>query len=610
MPTLRSVKNLFCPGGSGTSSALPRGREGGGWGPSRWINGSPRRLWFLLAAAGLLLFLFGLANHGLWGAEEPYVGGIIREMADAREWVVPTLNGLPYLEKPPLYYLVGVAAARLCSSFAPWVLRLPSALFALATLVWIAWLAARRESPAAGWWAAICLATSDLFFRVGHKAVVDMSLVFAVSLGLGLVWLMLEEPERRSQWTPWFWISLALAFLAKGPVGPVLVLLPLAVHLALTRDRRLLRDLLRPQWGMACAALLSGGWVVMLYHRGGWPYLEEALVRNTVGRFFQLPGLVPATGQLRQHQETVLFYFKHSPLNLLPWLLLVVPAMAQSRRRPGGGRFLLAVLLVDAVFLSVSGMRRAVYFLPLVPVIFLCTGLWLERRIRGSENGGPDRTLANLVGVTGLLVFLAVAVGPWFFIRPYGLSWKLTMGCTLLAGGLAVLAAWRRADPRWLMDHVLGIWLVGMVFMNIVMPPLKDRNTRMADKAFWAARERVQSVGADVWEAGLTESDLGLGSLILRRPMPSVQSLSQIRALMAQGRPVVVLVAPRDLPAYAGLTQAAAVVRPEVPDRGVQGLGLCLMLNRPAAMGYPASLAALPPVTSWAPPTPPGPPGS
>ena len=90
-----------------------------------------------LAPAGracLLLFLTGLGNHGFWGAEEPYVGGIIREMADSRDWVVPTLNGIPFLEKPPLYYVTGVLIAKGASSFAPWVLRLPSALFALATL--------------------------------------------------------------------------------------------------------------------------------------------------------------------------------------------------------------------------------------------------------------------------------------------------------------------------------------------------------------------------------------------------------------------------------------------------------------------------------------------
>ena len=63
-------------------------------------------------AATVVLFLVGLGNHGLWGFHEPYVAGIIREMASSGDWVVPTLNGHPYLEKPPLYYALGAWACR------------------------------------------------------------------------------------------------------------------------------------------------------------------------------------------------------------------------------------------------------------------------------------------------------------------------------------------------------------------------------------------------------------------------------------------------------------------------------------------------------------------
>jgi 4-amino-4-deoxy-L-arabinose transferase-like glycosyltransferase len=566
--------------------------------PSRWINDSPGRLWAFLGAAGLLLFLCGLGNHGLWGAEEPYVAGIIREMADSHNWVIPTLNGHPYLEKPPLYYVTGVLATRLFSSFAPWVLRLPSALFALATMAWIAWLAARRGAPAAGWWAALCLGTSDLFFRIGHKALVDMSLVFAVSVGLGVAWLLFEEPEHRDRWIPWLWLSLGLAFMAKGPVGPLLVLLPLGLHLALFRDRPLLDRLLKPQWGMAAGLVMVGSWVVLVYHQGGWPSVEEALVRNSVGRFFQLPGLVPATGAFREHRQNILYYVTHSPFNLMPWLLLAGAALLPPREDPGSNarnpayQFMLLVLLVDLVFLSVSGIRRAAYFLPLVPFIFLRMGLWLEQRIRRAEAGKRDRAFANLAGITGTLICMAVAIAPWFLARRYGLSWKLPVVCTVVAAGVAAMARRRilKRDYRGFMDHVLGIWMAGMVLAILVVPPLKDPDTHMVDQAFWAARERVRTVGAEVWEAGLPESDLGLASLIIRKLMQSVKTLGQIEALMAQDRPVVVLAAPGALLGTAAL-ENALIVRPEMPVRGVQGTGLCLVLNRKAALGLPGEVS-------------------
>ena len=246
---------------------------------------------------------------------------------------------------------------------------------------------------------------------------------------------------------------------------------------------------------------------------------------------------------------------------------------------------------MDVAFLSVSGIRRAPYFLPLVPIIFLRMGLWLEQRIRGAEAGRRDRVLANLVGITGTLICLAAAIAPWFLAKHDGLSWKLAMVCTAVATGVALKARRRilKRDYRGFLDHVLGIWMAGMVFTTLVLPPLKNPDTHMVDQAFWAARERVRTVGAEVWEAGLPESDLGLASLIIRKPMKSVKTLGQVEALMGQDRPVVVLAAPGTLLGTTGL-ENCWIVRPEVPQRGVQGTGLCLVLNRKAAFGFPVSV--------------------
>jgi len=80
----------------------------------------------------MVLFMMGLRDHTLWDYHEPYVGGIIREMTTSGNWVVPTLNGQPFLEKPPLFYLFGAMVCSVIGHFQPWALRLPSVLLALA----------------------------------------------------------------------------------------------------------------------------------------------------------------------------------------------------------------------------------------------------------------------------------------------------------------------------------------------------------------------------------------------------------------------------------------------------------------------------------------------
>src|SRR5215468_1307118 len=58
------------------------------------------------------LFYFGLGAFGLVGADEPRYAQIAREMWARHDWIVPTLNGQPWLEKPALLYWKVMAATR------------------------------------------------------------------------------------------------------------------------------------------------------------------------------------------------------------------------------------------------------------------------------------------------------------------------------------------------------------------------------------------------------------------------------------------------------------------------------------------------------------------
>lgn len=560
--------------------------------PSRWISDRPVRLAWLLACAGAVLYLCGLGNHGLWGAQEPYVGGIIREMADSGNWALPTLNGAPYLEKPPLYYAAGALVARLAHSCAPWVLRLPSALFALATMGWIAWLACRRNRPAAGWWAALCLGTSDLFFRIGHMAVVDMSLVFTVSVGLGCAWMLFQEPGRLDRWADGLGLALGAAFLAKGPLGPLLILLPLGAALALAGGRPSLGQLLKPRWGPACGLLLVLGWVLLVYRQGGWPCLEDALVCNSIGRFLQAPGLTPVTGALGEHREHPLFYLTHSPFNLMPWLLLAgyaLAATARAWRRPAGtmaGLFLPLALAVDTLFLSVSRMRRAVYFLPLVPIIFLHLGLWLDGRIAAGERPDPpaDRPLSALLGATGAMVVLAAAAGPWLLVRDYGIGWPWPLAGSALAAGLGLVAfrALRRGRHRAVLDTLLVIWGSGLLWLVLVLPVVKDDRLRRVEMPFHLAARIARSTGSGLHQLGLSEADLGMASLIVRAPLAQVESLEALGGVLAQDGPRIVLANPGEKEIAMAARCRGRVLQPERPRDGQQGTGLLVILNEAA----------------------------
>jgi 4-amino-4-deoxy-L-arabinose transferase-like glycosyltransferase len=567
---------------------------------SRRIGDKPIRLGLVLGLAGAILYLTGLGNHSLWGAQEPYVGGIIREMADSGNWVVPTLNGFPYLEKPPLYYLIGAVLVRLVHSFDPWVLRLPSALFAWGTMGWVGWLGCRRHSPAAGWWAAICLGTGELFLRTGHMAIVDMAFTFFVAVGLGCIWLLLEEPEHFDRWANALHLSLGLAFLTKGLLGPVMILLPLAGMAVLPEGRRLLLRLLKPRWGMACGLGLGFGWLVLLYRQGGWPFVEESMVRNTIGRFFQLHRLVPATGMVGEHRENGFFYLTHSPWNMLPWLFPAIPAVCASlgafrpQARRAADLFLPLALVLDTLFLSISQMRRAVYFLPLAPVIFLLTGRWLESRFRKAEAAAPakDPKLSWLLGATAAPILLAALSGPWLLVRLYQIAWvwALLSSAVVAFLGLALVAALERSRHRFVLDILFLVWGCCLVWGVWVFPVVKEPSSRRPDASFYVARQVVLDTGADLQEYRLSEQELGLASLIIRKPLPPVRSMEALGDLLAQDGPRVVVASPEARSIAASPRFRGRVLQPDRILSTRQGTPLLVILNGAACQRLPAGL--------------------
>src|SRR5271154_6830300 len=195
-------------------------------------------VWLLLACCGFLLF-YGLGAFGLLGADEPRYAQVAREMLDRGDWVTPTLNGKPWLEKPPLYYWQAMAAYRVGRGFgsgndgvSEWTARLPGALDA-AVMIAAIYFFLRRFRPGSELDGALIGASCAGVIGFAHAAATDMPLAACFSVGL-LGWYAWYE-SRQKIYLAAFYIFMALGTLAKGPVAPalaaVIILLFLAIKL-------------------------------------------------------------------------------------------------------------------------------------------------------------------------------------------------------------------------------------------------------------------------------------------------------------------------------------------------------------------------------------------
>src|SRR5262249_32979630 len=159
----------------------------------------------------------------------------IAEMRREHVWAATVLNNEVILEKPPLAQWTALVFCAVAGRIDEGLVRLPSALYGLGTLVLLyLLLRGRRSGPRddaadarreIGAWSAVLLcAGAAEFWEYARVVLTDMTLAFMVMLSLFLFWRAWESRRGGSaarvlRWAP-FLLAAALAFYAKGLVGP------------------------------------------------------------------------------------------------------------------------------------------------------------------------------------------------------------------------------------------------------------------------------------------------------------------------------------------------------------------------------------------------------
>ncbi|GLH66773.1 hypothetical protein GETHED_11370 [Geothrix edaphica] len=453
------------------------------------MNGTPTRptrmsrlaSWLRAHAPELLFALLLVAVlpvRDLWAPDEPDFAQCVKEMRLRGDWLLPYLNGVPYSEKPILYYWVMKASSVLFDTLtgglgftqgvAAWALRLPSVIAAVAFLSAFRRWAVRFLAPGTAEPAALILATTPLWFWQGQFIQIDM--LFAALLAWSwLAWLggylLLREhgpelaPGEHRRWflKAYFW--LALAFLAKGPLAPVLSVLVLVAFLVWQRDLAVLRRA-GIVAGLCLTLLLVAPWYVAAGLKGGAHYAYELIIFQNFER---------AT-KAWDHIQPWWRYFEYSLGDFFPWVLLV-PALALHLRRErrldeAAPRFLLAAFVVPFAFLSAVQSKQGKYLLMSYPFLALLLGD-LFRRMEGDRVRRLGLLLAAGLALPALaLTALALGAGgvklqsqviP--FLGPTRLMALVLVGSTFL---MAVLA-WRKRAGGLVRAAALGLGLLYLV---------------------------------------------------------------------------------------------------------------------------------------------------
>ena len=444
------------------------------------------RIFDALSHAGLLVLLVlcvlmtcaeVLQIRDLWFSDEVHIADVFQRLRHG-DWLVLTMNGVPYPDKPPLYFWAMQALSLLPGVSVPMAMFLAVAI-SHALFTGSVWALARgtghdrRVALAAGFLTLCCIYVS------GTACYLRMDLLFSSLIILAMTclyrgWIKSCAPF----WLGAGFLLLGLSTLVKGPLGIGFALITSILFLFWrgTPGRLNGRDGLP---GFLLMLVLILVWIGAVYLKGDSNYLYEMIGVQLTGRIM---------GESAPHTQPWWYYLAALPLMWLPWILIVlfvnwlaamrgIPAAWKSRKTDGGSCWLWIWLVSGVAILSAVSSKIAVYALPLLAPLAVLTARSLLKL-----TPGRSRWFFRL---TSLILFLAglalVLVDVFPLVRAYipngwlppfppvvdawleALHGTAIMGSILILLALVLIAAVCLAQP----GGALLVTTIGMVAMVV-----------------------------------------------------------------------------------------------------------------------------------------------
>jgi 4-amino-4-deoxy-L-arabinose transferase-like glycosyltransferase len=403
----------------------------------------PRR--WVLVGLTLLTFFFSLGGRSLNEPDEGRYAEIAREMLERGDWVVPHLWYAPHLDKPPVTYWMVAASMKLFGQNG-WAVRLPLALAGISGVA-VAWLFARSLAGArAGFWAAMILQSSLLYFAMARMLTTDILLTQFIAWAgwlLWRAWRALQDPPAttaeagRQRLTRFLGCicgaaaAMGLGFLTKGPIAlavPMAALLALAWYgRGVTPRWRLLA--LGAMAGLAVFALVVAPWFALVWQRvpGAFDYMA----------FGQAVGHALGTA-IKNRRGHPLYFVGILAVGFLPWTLLVGFLWRRAVWRNlsvlerQAWLFLSVWALVTFTIFSFSRAKLPAYILPMFPPLAILVVIrWFGAGgVHGSSaapSGLPPWAWRACL-MSAALGMVAAPVAIWFVFKPQAAGWLLGYG--------------------------------------------------------------------------------------------------------------------------------------------------------------------------------------
>jgi len=371
--------------------------------------------YFLLGLVIFFAFFYGFASYAILNMNEGLYAEIPREMLLSGNYIIPHLNFVPYIEKPPLLYWlialsykvfgVGVLGARL--------IPVVSAAVSCLTLVF---LGRKTHGQREGWLAGIVLASSVGFIVIGRVILFDMLLTAFMTLSLSLIFCWYTSDKK--SYLRFAYAFLGLALMTKG-------YLPLVLEGGIVALFFLIEQ---PGWKKFRAffditgiflfiAIVLPWHIAAIIKQPGFAY--DYFINEQLMRFFNKR--IP----LDYHTGPFYFYLPRLFVTMLPWSF-IFPALFFPFKRLVNDplkRFLCCWFLVPLIIFSLSQAKGDYYMVLGMPPLAYLLALRLKDFIdHGKRHIVSWVFLAILLLEMAAIVFIKffdVALLPHALLKPF-----------------------------------------------------------------------------------------------------------------------------------------------------------------------------------------------